>query len=70
MEDFKEILISLINSKMAELSFEQVFYTVKDVYRDLYENYQKYLLDLQRNKINNIITEEEKPIEENKEEEK
>lgn len=76
MENFKEELIMLINSQIQRLSFEQVFYVVKDTYRDLYENYQKYLLNQtkQQNLINQeqTIKEEEiqEPIEENKEEEK
>ena len=73
MEEFKQMLVSLINSKMGELSFEQVFYVVKDTYRDLYENYQKYLLNQarQQNLINreNETIEESQELEENKEEE-
>lgn len=74
MEDFREELIMLINSQIQRLSFEQVFYVVKDTYRDLYENYQKYLLNQtkQQNLINQeqTIKEEEiqEPTEENKEE--
>lgn len=74
MESFKEELIMLINSQIQRLSFEQVFYVVKDTYRDLYENYQKYLLNQtkQQNLINQeqTIKEEEiqEPTEKNKEE--
>lgn len=72
MEELKQMLVSLINSKMGELSFEQVFYVVKDTYRDLYENYQKYLLNQarQQNLINreNETIEESQELEENKEE--
>lgn len=41
MEEFREKLIETIN--MAKLPVGEIFYIVKDVYRDLAEEYQRYL---------------------------
>jgi len=59
MEEFKQELANLINSQFNKLSFEQVFYIVKDIYRDIYESYQNYLANQKKEVLESEIKEEE-----------
>jgi len=56
MEKFRKQLIDLINS--TQLPAEAVYYIVKDVYRDLYEDYQSYLREVEQQEQANKEKEE------------
>ena len=63
MEDLKNQIIECINA--CNLSLEQIFYITKDVYRDVAEQYNIYLMQKAQAPIieNTMKTIEEEPIE-------
>ena len=48
MEEFRKKLIEVINE--SHLPFEATYYIVKDVYRDVADNYENLLKEIQKNK--------------------